>query len=490
MNGLRHWIFTYITSKLRRYHKKHKKENLLDEALLKKIDNFSGKRFDFTDSNSLYKSIPWEGITDTAVQEFIESEMSVDNECKVDVLRLRINDNSQSCKEDDLVNLQWLSIIGLVPPHSINQSLESFFSDPLPWNLVGIQLFLFYVLSMSKQGRVCTHVNWTRFFRDDFENSSLLPILKHPTLESEGFDLVLLLYNGKYIQQGNDISFFVSPAASVELHVSLQIFVEDPYNSAVRNFLLRTACSKDSFAYTTALANSLLKLTTSNDSIRIRGRNMLIELILSLDDICGICLLRRLINSCPSPSLTGLLLDILRSNVMKYSSSIDGHNTILKLAYYKGIEAEVNCEISANYDDDFLLIKSPSSSKITPYWSNVIFHWFIEETIGKAIEWGTLQLLIRYDEMMSILSLLRYACLRIAQFQITEISYIPNVKMRGIFTRIRKNLILIKEKIVDETQQGENVLSQSEMLKLEVLCSCVHLLGPLLKTILTSLRHT
>ena len=217
---------------------------------------------------------------------------------------------------------------------------------------------------------------------------------------------------------------------------------------------------------------------------------MLIELILSLDDICGICLLRRLINSCPSPSLTGLLLDILRSNVMKYSSSIDGHNTILKLAYYKGIEAEVNCEISANYDDDFLLIKSPSSSKITPYWSNVIFHWFIEETIGKAIEWGTLQLLIRYDEMMSILSLLRYACLRIAQFQITEISYIPNVKMRGIFTRIRKNLILIKEKIVDETQQGENVLSQSEMLKLEVLCSCVHLLGPLLKTILTSLRHT
>jgi hypothetical protein len=149
-------------------------------------------------------------------------------------------------------------------------------------------------------------------------------MLKHPVVgPEEGLDLMLHLdhrsaYTSPYANTGH--RFFTSPAASIEYEAAISLLTQNPFDESARCFALRVAESRDSLGFVKLVADSFMARDMSN-AMRIKARNLLIHFFDSFEDKCGVCLLRRLVHLCPSPSLAGLLLDVLRGKVMQASLS-------------------------------------------------------------------------------------------------------------------------------------------------------------------------
>ena len=369
-------------------------------------------------SRDILGIVSWGELEESSVHTLIKEALTRDESLSIIELPLGIS----ACA--GLNELEWISVTGSTMPRPIvGSGIASRTRTPgaesalgsLPFNLVGVGMFWHTLVSSS----LCPCSDNPLGEMKEEERGCFLQMIRHPIIGSEeGLDLVLHLYSPCH-ERGfrSKGRFFASPCASVRSESVETLFFASPFVPNIQHFSLRAAQSRDSFDIITIFAEKILVREMDNQ-LRIQTRDFLAQYIDLFDDNCAMCLLRRLIHSCPSPSLVGLFIDILRGRVIK--AALASGNVI---AQYPGLKRRIHPEeaakIDENYGDDFLLIPPQDadiSASSSPLWSNVMLCWFVDDTITNSAKWRSAQLLERYDELAATISLLTFVSTRLAVF--------------------------------------------------------------------------
>lgn len=323
------------------------------------------------------------------------------------------------------------------------------------------------------------------YSRDHFrgvEGAAFLQVLKHPVVGPfEGLDLLLRLQQERSTSQPaageSRGSFFVSPAASTSSAAALSLlslgrtrYVKTSLTlNSLQRFSARVAQSIDAFAFAKILAEKLISRQL-DDQQRTQGRDLYISFLQTFDDRNRMCLLRRLVHSCPSPSFAGFLYDIIRSCVVSAAATVD---TFVANPRTWGVV------VDEHYNDDFEISFQAVAS--SPFWSYFVVSWFIQSTLSKAGNWTSAQILERSDEIVSCVSLLSFICIRLSR-RVDGRKEEDTERTRAfIGTRylpldeIAKNLLAIKTRLRDKLQRQMDSKPTSALsadsLRFEVLIS-------------------